>query len=412
MALEKIRIAATDGSGEFGAYVATPPSGAGPGLVICQEIFGANVTMRQVAETFAEEGYVVLVPDLFWRQAPDVELGYTSEDWKRAFELAQGFDETLGVADVQASIDALRARFEIQGGVGVVGYCLGGKLAYLAACKTDCNVAVGYYGVGIEQKLDLADTLQCPLVLHFAELDAYCPPEARVQISDALGSRPNVSLFVYPGCDHAFAREQGDHFNLAAANIAYERTMTALKGAIGPHYDLAALWDAHVMHEFETRDVDATMATMVKEPYVNHIPTMTGGVGHKKLHHFYTNYFVHSNPPDMTSIPISRTVGATQVVDEALVSFTHSVEIPWMLPGIAPTGRRIEVALLSVVKFRGDKLWHEHIYWDQATVLAQLGLIDQAILPVVGAEGGRKLIDEGIPSNALIDRAKVGKAYQ
>src|SRR3546814_1550385 len=105
------------------------------------------------------------------------------------------------------------------------------------------------------------------------------------------------------------------------------------------------------------------------------------------LHHFYTNYFVHCNPADMTSIPISRTVGATQVVDEALLSFTHDVEIPWMLPGIPPTGKRIEVALISVVKFRGDKLWHEHIYWDQATVLAQLGLIDQSTLPVVGAEG-------------------------
>lgn len=406
MALQKVRIAATDGSGEFGAYLATPQSGAGPGLVICQEIFGANETMRQVAEAFAEEGYVVLLPDLFWRQEEGVELGYSPDDCKRAFELAQGFDEASGVADIQASINALRARPETQGGVGVLGYCLGGQLAYLAASETDCDVAVGYYGVGIEERLDMADQLQRPLVLHFAELDAYCPPEARARIFEALGNRPNVSLFLYSGCDHAFAREKGDHFNLAAANIAYERSMTALKGAIGPHFDLAALWDAHVFHEFETRNVDATMATMVKEPYVNHIPTMTGGVGYKNLHHFYTNHFVHSNPPDMTSIPISRTVGATQVVDEALISFTHTVEIPWMLPGIAPTGRRIEVALLSVVKFRGDKLWHEHIYWDQATVLAQLGLIDQAQLPVVGAEGGRKLIDETIISNALISRAE------
>jgi carboxymethylenebutenolidase len=111
---------------------------------------------------------------------------------------------------------------------------------------------------------------------------------------------------------------------------------------------------------------------------------------------------VHSNPPDMTSIAISRTVGATQVVDEALLAFTHSVEIPWMLPGIAPTGRRVEVALVSVVKFRGDKLWHEHIYWDQASVLVQLGLIDQTGLPVVDARGARKLVDETLPSNELI----------
>lgn len=403
MALTQIRVPAADGSGDFGAYLAMPHAGKGPGLVLCQEIFGANETMRSAAENFAEEGYVVLVPDLFWRQQPGVELGYTPEDWNRAFELAQGFDEARGVEDVQAAITALRALPELEGGVGVVGYCLGGKLAYLAATRTDCDVAVGYYGVGIEQKLDEAENLRAPLVLHFAELDKFCPAEARAKIVDTLRSKPNVSLYTYPGCDHAFARENGDHYNRAAANIAHERTMTALKSALGPHYDLAALWDMHVLHEFETRDVDATMATMVAEPYVNHIPTMTGGYGYRHLHHFYTNYFVHCNPADMTSIPISRTVGATQVVDEALLSFTHDVEIPWMLPGIPPTGKRIEVALISVVKFRGDKLWHEHIYWDQATVLAQLGLIDQSTLPVVGAEGARKLIDETLPSNKLIN---------
>lgn len=408
MALTRIRITASDNTGDFGAYLVTPQSGSGPGLVVCQEIFGANETMRKVAENFAEEGYVVLVPDLFWRQQPGIELGYTPEDWARAFELAQGFDEDRGVEDVQAAIDALRGRPEVTGGTGVIGYCLGGKLAFLAASRTNCDVAVGYYGVGIDQQLAEAERLRCPLALHFAELDSYCPAEAREEIFMALGTKPNVSLFLYPGCDHAFAREEGDHFNRSAANIAHERTMTVLKSAIGPHYDLAALWDMHIYHEFQSRDVDATMATMVAEPYVNHIPTMTGGIGHRHLHHFYTNYFVHSNPPDMTSIPISRTVGATQVVDEALVSFTHSVEIPWMLPGIAPTGRRVEVALLSVVKFRGDKLWHEHIYWDQASVLAQLGLIDQATLPIVDARGGRKLIDETLPSNELIKK-KVGE---
>jgi len=402
MALSQIRIAASDNSGEFGAYLVTPPSGNGPGLVVCQEIFGANETMRKVAENFAEEGYVVLVPDLFWRQEPGVELGYSPEDWARAFELAQGFDEDRGVDDVQAAVDALRGRPEVIGGVGVIGYCLGGKLAFLAASRTDCDVAVGYYGVGIEQKLAEADALRCPLALHFAELDSFCPPEARDEIFKALAAKPDASLFLYPGCDHAFAREGGDHFNRSAANIAHERTMAVLKSAIGPHYDLAALWDMHVYHEFQTRDVDATMATMVAEPYVNHIPTMTGGIGRQHLHHFYTNHFVHSNPPDMTSIAISRTVGATQVVDEALLAFTHSVEIPWMLPGIAPTGRRVEVALVSVVKFRGDKLWHEHIYWDQASVLVQLGLIDQTGLPVVDARGARKLVDETLPSNELI----------
>src|SRR3546814_10466272 len=157
--------------------------------------------MRSAAENFAEEGYVVLVPDLFWRQQPGVELGYTPEDWNRAFELAQGFDEARGVEDVQAAITALRALPELEGGVGVVGYCLGGKLAYLAATRTDCDVAVGYYGVGIEQKLDEAENLRAPLVLHFAELDKFCPAEARAKIVDTLRSKPNVSLYTYPGCE-------------------------------------------------------------------------------------------------------------------------------------------------------------------------------------------------------------------
>src|SRR3546814_7070499 len=124
----------------------------------------------------------------------------SSDLWNRAFELAQGFDEARGVEDVQAAITALRALPELEGGVGVVGYCLGGKLAYLAATRTDCDVDVGYYGVGIEQKLDEAENLRAPLVLHFAELDKFCPAEARAKIVDTLRSKPNVSLNTYPGC--------------------------------------------------------------------------------------------------------------------------------------------------------------------------------------------------------------------
>ncbi|HEX7864421.1 MAG TPA: nuclear transport factor 2 family protein, partial [Variovorax sp.] len=165
-----------------------------------------------------------------------------------------------------------------------------------------------------------------------------------------------------------------------------------------------ALWDKHCEYEFATRNVDDTMSTMVAEPYVNHIPTMTGGVGYKALHAFYTNHFVNSNPPDISLVPISRTVGATQVVDEMLFCFTHTTEIPWMLPGVAPTGKRVEIPLLAVIKFRGDKLYHEHIYWDQASVLVQVGLLDAKLLPVAGVETARKLLDETLPSNTLMRR--------
>jgi len=406
---QTIHITAADGSGSFAGYLAVPESGSGPGLVIAQEIFGVNATMREVADHFAEEGYVALVPDLFWRMEPGIELAYTPEDWQKAFGYFGKFNVDKGVDDMQAAITALRARAEVKGEgrskpVGTIGYCLGGKLAYLAACRTDADVSVGYYGVGIEAVLGEADKIKRPLVLHIAELDKFCPPEARAQIVQALQGRPGVTTYVYPGADHAFARVGGDHYHRPSALMAHERTIAALRSAIGPHFDLSALWDKHCEYEFGTRNVDHTMSTMVAEPYVNHIPTMTGGVGYRNLHRFYTDHFVNSNPPDTALVPISRTVGATQVVDEMLFSFTHTTEIPWMLPGVKPTGKRVEVPLVAIVNFRGSKLYHEHIYWDQASVLVQVGLLDAKLLPVAGVETARKLLDETLPSNALMAR--------
>ena len=139
-----------------------------------------------------------------------------------------------------------------------------------------------------------------------------------------------------------------------------------------PKYDLAALWEDHCRYEFETRDVDATMATMVEEPYVNHIPTMTGGVGHDQLKRFYKYHFIGANPPDTKLVPVSRTVGTDSLVDEMLFSFTHTSEIDWMLPGVPPTGRKVEVPVVAIVQFSDGKLAHEHIYWDQASVLVQM----------------------------------------
>jgi carboxymethylenebutenolidase len=166
--------------------------------------------------------------------------------------------------------------------------------------------------------------------------------------------------------------------------------------------DLVSLWEAHTRHEFETRDVDATMATMVAEPYVNHIPTMTGGVGHDSLKHFYATHFIGVNPPDMMLSPVSRTVGADQIVDEFVLSFTHTTMVDWMLPGVAPTGRAVTIPMVAIVRFQGDKLAHEHIYWDQASVLVQIGLLDPNGLPVTGADQAAKVVDKTLPSNALM----------
>lgn len=405
MTKQMIEIKASDASGSFQGYLSLPASGTGPGLVLAQEIFGVNQTMRDVADYYAEEGYVVLVPDLFWRQEPGVQLGYTPEDWQRAFGFYQGFSEDKGVDDIQASLTALSARPECVGKAGVLGFCLGGKLAYLAACRTDAAVAVSYYGVGIEKALTEADNIKGRLVLHIAENDQFCPAPAREAIVGALSGRADTQVYIYPGVDHAFARTGGDHYHKPSALMAHQRSIEAFKSVMGPHYDYSTLWDKHCEYEFATRNVADTMATMVAQPYVNHIPTMTGGVGHEMLAHFYQNHFVNSNPPDTTLTPISRTIGATQIVDELLFCFTHTCEVDWMLPGIAPTGKRVEIPLVAIVKFRGDKLYHEHIYWDQASVLVQIGKLDPTGLPVAGIETTRKLLDESLPSNVLMGAA-------
>ena len=158
--------------------------------------------------------------------------------------------------------------------------------------------------------------------------------------------------------------------------------------------ELIAKWEEHTRYEFETRDVESTLATMVEDAYVNHIPVMTGGSGKAALREFYGTQFIPAMPPDTTLTPISRTVGEDQVVDEMIFSFTHTREMPWMLPGIAPTNRRVEIPLVAIVRFREGKLAHEHIYWDQASVLKQIGLLVDPGLPVFGAETARKIMPE------------------
>ncbi|MEJ7138128.1 dienelactone hydrolase family protein [Amphibiibacter pelophylacis] len=224
-----LSITALDGSGTFSGYLALPPGGTGPGLVMAQEIFGVNFNMRELADTFAQLGYVVAVPDLFWRIQPGIELGYTPEDWKKAFEYFQALDQGKAVEDIQATLTALRAHPAVAGGkAGVVGYCLGGKLAYLAACRTDSDVSVGYYGVGIEAALDEAANIRQPVLLHIAEKDGFCPPEAREAIVKAFAGHAQVTTQVYPGVDHAFARPAGEHYDAAAATLANQRTADAL----------------------------------------------------------------------------------------------------------------------------------------------------------------------------------------
>ena len=392
MAGRTIEIAAGDG-GRFSGYLAVPEAGSGPGLILGQEIFGINATMRATADYFAEEGYVVLAPDLFWRLEPGIELGYSEEEFATAFGYFERFDIDRAIEDIGAAMDTLRGLPECTGQVGFMGFCLGGKLAYLTAARLDPAVSISFYGVGLPDLLGEADGIDCPMVFHCPELDQWMPPECVAALRDAFKDRTDVEVYSYPGADHGFYNGDREVHDKPSSSMAHSRTIAALRRAMGPNYDLSHLWDKHCEYEFITRDVDATMATMVAEPYVNHIPTMTGGVGYKNLHRFYLNHFVHANPEDTKLIPVSRTIGADRVVDEMLFCFTHTTEIDWLLPGVPPTGKYVEMPVVAIINFRGDKLYHEHIYWDQASVLVQIGLLDPEGLPVGGNDVARKMLD-------------------
>ena len=172
---------------------------------------------------------------------------------------------------------------------------------------------------------------------------------------------------------------------------------------------LVDLWEQHLRYEFQTRDTDATIRTMIPGAYVNHVPVMTGGAGTDALLEFYSRYFVPQMPPDTEIVPVSRTIGSDRIVDELIFRFTHTIPMEWMLPGVPPTGKRVEIAMVVIVGFRDGLLAHEHIYWDQASVLVQLGLLEPGRLPVAGVETARKVGDPTLPSNELIRRASISE---
>lgn len=356
-------------------YLAVPEAGRGPAIVLITENNGDDPVARQLTDLYAEEGYVALCP-----------AAAASND------------------DLAAVIAALRNRTECTGKVAAIGFGPGGIAALRAAVDDRVECAICYYLPTIEEALIQAPRIGCPVVIHLAGNDPAVPPDSVANLKQAFAGRPEVSVYVYPGTGRGFELKRGGQSERAAAGLAHSRSIALLRRVMGPTYDLEALWEAHTRYEFETRDAAATMATMVDEPYVNHVPVMTGGIGQRDLARFYANHFIPTCPADIAMVPVSRTIGADRVVDEMVVSFTHDREIDWMLPGVAPTGRRVEVPLVAIVGFRGDKLYHEHIYWDQASVLVQIGLLDPKGLPVAGVEAARKLLDETLPLNTLMRR--------
>jgi carboxymethylenebutenolidase len=229
---ERISIKVPDGT--FSAYLARPAAARAPAVVAIQEIFGVNAVMRGVCDWLASAGYLAVCPDLFWRLEPDVDLTDQSQgEWDKAFDLMSRFDVDQGIEDIRAAIDQIRGDPACSGKVGAVGYCLGGRLAFLTATRTDSDASVGYYGVGIEGYLGEAERLANPLMLHIAEEDAYVPKEAQALIIAALKDHPTVNIHSYPERDHAFARPGGAHYSQADADAANARTLDFFRQNLG-----------------------------------------------------------------------------------------------------------------------------------------------------------------------------------
>lgn len=222
---ERIQITAKDG-GTFSAHVCRPDTDHPVAvIVVIQEIFGVNKVMRDICAQLAHQGYIAVCPDLFWRQEPGVDItDKTEAEWKKAFSLYQGFNVDLGVDDLKATVAAARTLDGASGRVGTLGYCLGGRLAYLMATRSDVDCAVSYYGVAIDEHLGEAGNISKPLLMHIAEKDKFVPAAARDRILDAFKDDALVTPYVYAGCDHAFAREGGEHYDADAAALANMRS--------------------------------------------------------------------------------------------------------------------------------------------------------------------------------------------
>lgn len=232
--MPEITIQASDGSGSFGAYLAMPKQVPAGAVVMIQEIFGVNHAMRALSDWVADMGFIAICPDLFWRQEPGIQLTDGSkEEWDRAFALMNGFDQQKGVEDLKATLAAVRVMPGCNGKAGTMGFCLGGRLAFMMATESDADCNISYYGVGIEGLLEGKERISKPLLMHIAEKDRFVPEEARKTIQESLAGKPDVAVHVYPGVDHAFARMGGHSWDGRSATIANGRTAELLARCLG-----------------------------------------------------------------------------------------------------------------------------------------------------------------------------------
>lgn len=216
------------GAGKFGAYLALPHTGKGPGIVLLQEIFGVNAHIRAVAEQYAADGYMVLAPDLFWRSGARIELDYDEAGWTRAVQLMNATDVATAQADIALTVAALKAEQGFAGKLATIGYCFGGMLAYNAAADGLVDAAIAYYGGGIQNQLQRADQVKVPLQLHFGGNDSHIPMEAVTRIAERFGDEPHVEIHVYPGAEHGFNCSHRTSYNQRAAAEAHGHSLIFL----------------------------------------------------------------------------------------------------------------------------------------------------------------------------------------
>ncbi|KAH8599913.1 dienelactone hydrolase [Bisporella sp. PMI_857] len=375
--------------------------GHGPGLIIVlpdnfKLVDGPSPLDPQPMQKWAEEGYSVLqirVPNdpPSWNFTSDLERGVT------ALEQLPSCDD--------------------KGSYG----CIGGLLHRSYFTVTDFH--------GIAKDLEMHPNIITIIRYRSSPAFSTKPVLFHDICKGTLETRDGSTKYIYPeAASEYFVIPGHKDFHPSSAALAHTRSLTFLKKIMGgPIFDLEAIWDEHCAFEFGNRSVANTMGTMVQEPYVNHIPTMTGGIGRERLTNFYRYHFIWNNPEDTALELVSRTVGIDRVIDEFIFSLTHNKVVDWLIPGVPPTGKKLRIPMTSVVNVRGDRLYHEHIAWDQATVLVQLGLLPQYLpfpyplpdgrtpapgkrfeyrVPAAGVETAIKLLDEtAVPSNGMFEFA-------
>ena len=348
-------------------------SGSGPGLLILCGDEPDNVVQTR-AQLLAEEGYAVLA-------------------------VAGG----SSAAEVAAAADRMAAAAECTGGPVCVAH---GAAVEAALSSTETFQAL----VAFDPPPNVCDRFDpaacpCPVVFLFGTKEAADVAQSAQTLLAKLDPLDGSRVYEWPDAAPGFALPGHPAFDSRVDSLAHSRTLELIRRVVGPHYDYVALFAEHIRHEFETRNVDATMATMISDPYVNHVATLASGVGHDMLKRFYKYHFVEQNSRERSSVTVSHTLGPDRVVLELVVRFKHDQVLDRYFPDIEPTQEFVELATVLIVKFRGDKVCHEHIYWDQGSALKQIGVLDTGDLPVAGAEAARKVLDEHLPSNIFMQAA-------